>query len=64
MHLKIRFLNNNFENLYNLLFFLKFSPSTVAISETRLKNLRLINILIPGYSFVYSDLESNAGVYP
>ena len=55
-------LNKNFDNLYNLLFSLKFSPSIVAISETsRLKDLPLTNIFIPGYGIVHVDSENNAG---
>ena len=61
MHINSRFLNKNFDNLYKLLSFRKFSPSIVAISETRLKNLPLTNISTPGNSFVYVDSESNAG---
>ena len=61
MHINIRFLNKNFDNLYNLFSFRKFSPSIVVISETRLKNLPLTNISMPGNSFVYVDSESNAG---
>ena len=61
MLITIRFFNKNFDNLYNLLSSLKFLLSIVVISETRLRNLPLTNISIPGYSFVHIDSESNAG---
>ena len=60
MHINIRSLNKNFDSLYNLLSFLKFSSSIVAISETRLKNLPLTNIFISDYRFVHVDSEINA----
>ena len=66
MHIKICFLNKNFDNLYNLLSCLKFSPPILATFETILKNLPLNNISIPGFNFVqknnvYADSENNAG---
>ena len=61
IYINIRSFIKNFDNLYNLFFFLKFSPSIAAISETRLKNLPLTNNSIPGYSFIHVDSESSAG---
>ena len=61
MHINIRSHNNYFDNLHNLLSYLKFSPSIVAISEIRLKNQPITNISIPVYSFVHVDSASNAG---
>ena len=61
MHINIRSLNKNFDNLYNLLSNLAFSPSIVAVPKTRLKTQPLTNISIPGFSFVHVDSESNAG---
>ena len=61
MRLKVCSLNKNFNFVYKLLSSVEFSPSSVALSESRLKNQFLTNISIPGYSFVHVDSESNGG---
>ena len=37
------------------------SPNIICLSETRLKEQPLININIPGYSFIHTDPPTNAG---
>ena len=37
------------------------SSSDISLSETRLKEQPLININIPGYSFIHNESPTNAG---
>ena len=61
IHLNIASLQAHFDDLNE--FFLKFSnlPAVIFLSETRIKTDPLININIPGYTFLHYPSPTNAG---
>ena len=61
MHFNIRSLQKNFDFLHDFLSLLHSSPDIICLPETRLKEQPLININIPGYSFIHTDSLTNAG---
>ena len=66
MHSNIRSLQKNFDSLYVFLQSLKFLPELLCLMESRIKDKPLINISIPGYSFVHvncSNAASGVAVY-
>ena len=61
LHINIRSLQKNFDDLVNLISQFTVIPDITCITETRLKNSPLINISIPGYDFVKANTSSFAG---
>ena len=61
LHLNIRSLNKNYDKLYDFLQSLLYLPDIVCLSESRIKKQPLVNINIPGYSFVNVAPLRNAG---
>ena len=61
LHINIRSLQKNFDELVNLISQFTVLPDVICITETRLKNNPLINISIPGYDFVKANTSSFAG---
>ena len=55
IHFNIRSLQKNFDSLHEFLSLQQSSPDIICLSETRLKEQPLININIPGYSFIHTD---------
>ena len=60
MHINIRSLHKNFDSLTKYLNFLCFQPDVICLTETRIKTQPLLNISIPGYSFVHNGTPFNA----
>ena len=61
LHMNIRSLRKNFDDLVNLILQFTVLPDIICITETRLKNNPLINISIPGYDLVKANTSSFAG---
>ena len=61
LHLNIRSLNKNYDDLYELISEFPHPPDLVCFSETKLKNNTHVNIQISGYQFVHADSAYNAG---
>ena len=60
LHVNIRSLNKNFDELHCFLTSLPHLPDIVCVSETRLKGEPLTNITIPDYNFAQTDSATNA----
>ena len=61
VHINIRSLTKNFDNLSHFLSQFSVPPDVICITETRLKNASSVNISIPGYEFVFANSFSSAG---
>ena len=61
LHINIRSLNKNMDDLLDLLNEIRTRPSIICLTETRLKHDSLVNIEIQGYKFFHADSVSNAG---
>ena len=61
LHLNMRSLQKNFDNLCNFLSKLPTIPHVIGISETKIKDKPLLNVSIPGYTFLHNNSLSNAG---
>ena len=61
LHINIRSLHKNFDNLYDFLVELNFLPDLICLTETRIKLHPLLNILFPNCTFFHTDFTSNAG---
>ena len=61
LHINIRSLHKNFDNLYDFLVELNFLPDVICLTETRIKLHPLLNISLPNYTFFHTDSTSNAG---
>ena len=61
VHVNIRSLNKNFDDLCHFLSQFSVPPDAIRITETRLKNYFFLNISIPGYKFVFANSLSSAG---
>ena len=61
LHLNMRSLQKNFDNLCNFLSKLPSKPHVISISETKIKDKPLLNVSIPGYTFLHNNSLSNAG---
>ena len=57
----MRSLQKNFDNLCNFLSKLPSKPHVISISETKIKDKPLLNVSIPGYTFLHNNSLSNAG---
>ena len=53
VHVNIRSLNKNFDNLPHFLSQFSVPPDVIYVTETRLKDASFVNIFIPGYEFVF-----------
>ena len=60
-HANIWTLQKNFDNLCNFLSKLPSKPHVISISETKIKDKPLLNVSIPGYTFLHNNSLSNAG---
>ena len=61
LHINIRSLQKNFDDLVNFISQFTVLPDIICITETRLKNNPLINESIPGYDLVKANTSSFAG---
>ena len=61
LHVNIKSLNKNFDELHCFLTSLPHLPDIVCVSKTRLKGESLSNITIPDYNFAQIDSVTNAG---
>ena len=61
LHINIRSLQKNFDDLVNFISQFTVSLDISCITETRLKNNPVIDISIPGYDFVKANTSSFAG---
>ena len=61
IHLNISSLQSHFDELYNLLLELTHPPSIIFILETHINKKPLININLPGYTFLHSPSSSVVG---
>ena len=63
LHINIRSLHKNFDNLYDFLVEVNFLPDVVCLTETGIKLHPLLNISLPNYTFFHTDSTFNsAGV--
>jgi len=62
LHVNIRSLNFNFDDLIELIHSITLKPDVVCVSKTRIKENPICNISIPGYEFLHVDSPTNAGV--
>ena len=66
LHLNIRSLNKNYDNLVEFSSTLPAQPHVVSLTETKIKGHPSVNINLPGYNFLHVNSISNAcgvGVY-
>ena len=61
LHVNIRSLQKNFDDLYQLICQFKYPPDIICLSETRLKDQVPINVNTNGYNFVNANSPTNAG---
>ena len=61
IHINIRSLNKNIDDLLEFLTELGTRPNIICLTETRLKQNSLVNTQIPGYKFCHVDSDTNAG---
>ena len=54
-------MNKNFDKFYDFIQSLSYTPDVVCLSESRIKKQPLININLPGYTFLNSSPFKNAG---
>ena len=63
IHFNIRSLNKNFDKFYDFIQSLSYTPDVVCLSESRIKKQPLINVNLPGYTFLnFSSLKNAGGV--
>ena len=60
-HVNIRSLQKNFDNLLEFMNMLIVLPDIICLSETRLKSDPVLNVNIPGYTFIHKPSNTNAG---
>ena len=60
IHINIRSLNKNFDELYDFLQILPFTPDVICLSESRIKDQPLINIEISDYTFINTNPNGSA----
>ena len=61
LHLNIRSLRKNYDNLTEFLTHVPLRPNIISLTETKIKDKPLVNITIPGYTFLHVNSVSNAG---
>ena len=60
LHLNIKSLNKNFDELHELLVAIRIRPDVICLTETRIKNDPLVNITVPQYKFYHVDAQTSA----
>ena len=60
MHLNIRSLSKNYDKLIEFLTNVRLRPHIISLTETKIKDKPLVNITIPGYTFLHVNSVSNA----
>ena len=61
LHINIRSLHKNFNNLFDFLVKLKFLSDVICLAETGIKLHPLLNLSLPNYTFFPTDSTTNAG---
>ena len=61
IHINIRALNKNIDDLLEFLTEIGTGPNIICLTETRLKQNSLVNAEIPGYKFCHVDSDTDAG---
>ena len=61
LHLNIRSLSKNYDNLIEFLTNVPFRPHIISLTETKIKDKPLVNGTIIGYTFLHVNSFSNAG---
>ena len=61
LHLNIRSLSKNFDNLIKFLTNVPLRPHIISLTETKIKDMSLVNITISGYTFLHVNSVSNFG---
>ena len=61
LHLNMRSLQKNYDDLHAFLSDLPCKPHIISISETKIKDKPLTSISLPGYIFLHKNSVSNAG---
>ena len=61
IHINIRSLNKNIDDLLEFLTEIGTHPNIICLTETQLKQSSLVNNKIPGYKFCHVDSDTNAG---
>ena len=61
LHLNIRSLSKNYENLIEFLTNVPLRPRIISLTETKIKDKPLTNITVSGYTFLLVNSISNAG---
>ena len=61
LHLNIRSLNKNFDELHKFLVSIRIRSAVICLTETRIKNDPLVNITISQYKFCHVDSQISAG---
>ena len=61
LHLNIRSLNKNFDELHEFLASFRIRPDVNYLTKTQIKNDSLVNIAIPQYKLRHVDSQTSAG---
>ena len=61
LHLYIRSLNKNFDELREFLVSIRIRPDVICLTGSRIKNDPLVNITIPPYKFYHVDSQTSSG---
>ena len=61
LHVNIRSIKCNIDELKELLSLFKTSPDIIAVSETKLKANELCQVIVEGYNFIHEGTNTNAG---
>ena len=61
IHVNIRSLQKNIEDLLHLITEFKIPPNVICVTETRLKISSLLRIDLPNYNFIDEKTKTNAG---
>ena len=61
LHLKLRSLRKNYDNLIEFLTNVPLRPHIISLTETKIKDKTLVNITILGYTYLHVNSVSNAG---
>ena len=61
LHLNIRSLQKNHDNLCEFLDQLPIKPHLIGLSETKIKHQPLLDISLPNYNFIHAASPTNAG---
>ena len=61
LYVNIRFLQKNYDELYQFVSVLPLKPIIICITETKLKGTPDDNVSLPGYVFIHENSSTNAG---